>query len=96
MVDIMIWIQLYPFHFQDLEAAQCIVVEDETNIRPLTLGRIASYYYLRYTTVKLFNDHMAETSTIQDLLNLLCNASEYEELPVRHNEVSVISLSLSL
>jgi activating signal cointegrator complex subunit 3 len=70
----------------DLESAQCIVIEDEMNVAPLTLGRIASYYYLHYTTVKLFNDNINENSAIQDLLNILCNCSEYEELPVRHNE----------
>lgn len=72
---------------KDLESAQCIVIEDEISITPLTLGRIASYYYLHYTTVKLFNDEINENSALQDLLSILCNASEYAELPVRHNEV---------
>lgn len=70
---------------RDLELAQCIKVEDDA-IETLTLGRIASYYYLHYTTVQLFHNDMHEQSTIQELLTTLCNTREYEDLPVRHNE----------
>ena len=58
-----------------------------------TLGRINSYYYLKYTSVALFH---AELHDVEDgprdlptLLRVLCDASEFDELPVRHNEEHV-------
>ena len=51
-----------------------------------TLGRISSYYYLSHETVRDFADSLSSTMTIPELLEVLCNASEYEQLPVRHNE----------
>jgi len=78
----------------DLQNAGCIEVNDETaSVRPLVLGQIASYYYLKYTTVALF---CAELHDVDDgptelpvLLRVLCDASEFDELPVRHNEEHV-------
>ena len=79
-------------------------------LHPLTLGCIASYYYLHHGTVRLFKDKLLPNSSHQDLLQLLCvrsptpqfllvycvlyihvlqDASEYNELPVRHNEDSM-------
>eukprot|EP01127_Copromyxa_protea_P008859 TRINITY_DN2045_c0_g2_i1.p1 TRINITY_DN2045_c0_g2~~TRINITY_DN2045_c0_g2_i1.p1 ORF type:complete len:2126 (-),score=516.29 TRINITY_DN2045_c0_g2_i1:21-6239(-) len=60
--------------------------EDENSFEPTTLGRIASYYYLHYTTVELFHSRLNESCSVEDLLNILADAAEYEELPVRHNE----------
>ena len=53
------------------------------------MGRIASYYYLHHMTVGMFYDLLHEQEPphgMQQLLMLLCNAREYEDLPVRHNE----------
>uniref|UniRef100_A0A8C4PYW3 SEC63 domain-containing protein n=1 Tax=Eptatretus burgeri TaxID=7764 RepID=A0A8C4PYW3_EPTBU len=71
----------------DLENAYCIQTDqDENSISPLFLGRIASYYYLKYKTVHLFYDRLNSTCSVEDLLSLLADAEEYAELPVRHNE----------
>merc|ERR1740130_2370337 len=37
----------------DLESARCITVEQDTDVSPLNLGVIASYYYIQYTDVEL-------------------------------------------
>ena len=34
-----------------LEDAQCIQVNDDDPLEPLTLGRVAAYYYLQYRCV---------------------------------------------
>jgi activating signal cointegrator complex subunit 3 len=71
----------------DLEEAQCIEIEDTTgDIEPLTLGRIASYYYLDYSTVMMFANSITDEMTIPDVLSVLADATEFDEVPVRHNE----------
>ena len=49
----------------------------------LPLGRIASYYYLNYRTVRCFSRSRNAECTLQDILTTLCSVPEYEELPVR-------------
>ena len=51
------------------------------------LGYISSFYYLKYTTMAMFFNEMKAECELWDLLKILSHASEYEELPVRHNEV---------
>jgi len=81
----------------DLEASHCIDIDEDGSssgssspggaIYALTFGRIASYYYLHHTTMRLFYDAIGEAdNSLPDLLRVLANASEYDELPVRHNE----------
>ncbi len=48
--------------------------------------RQASYYYLKYATVKMFSHKLTSDCSMPLLLDVLCGASEYDELPVRHNE----------
>lgn len=60
--------------------------ELEFAIKPTSLGNIASYYYLKYTTVAHFNIALTSNTTIEFLVESLCRASEYNEMPVRHNE----------
>jgi activating signal cointegrator complex subunit 3 len=70
----------------DLEAASCITMSDDFLVAPTTLGLIASYYYLEYTSVGLFEERLEDDHTVQSLAKLLADAHEYDELPVRHNE----------
>ena len=62
-------------------------------VKPSTLGRIASYYYLKYTTVALFHAELHDVddapTDLPTLLRVLCDASEFDEIPVRHNEEHV-------
>lgn len=47
-------------------------LQDDRTIQSLTLGCIASFYYLHHTTVRLFREKLYAHSTFQDLLQLLC------------------------
>jgi len=83
----------------DLENAGCVESAPEGDrLRPATLGRVASYYYLKYTTVALFHAELHDVEEgprdLPTLLRVLCDASEFDELPVRHNEEHV-NLQLS-
>ncbi|XP_075718320.1 activating signal cointegrator 1 complex subunit 3 [Rhinoderma darwinii] len=71
----------------DLECSYCIeIAEDNRTIEPQTYGRIASYYYLKHQTVRMFRDRLKAESSVEDLLSVLTDAEEYTDLPVRHNE----------
>uniref|UniRef100_A0A665WR59 Activating signal cointegrator 1 complex subunit 3 n=1 Tax=Echeneis naucrates TaxID=173247 RepID=A0A665WR59_ECHNA len=72
---------------QELECSYCIEIkEDNRTIEPLTYGRIASYYYLKHQTIRIFKEQLKAELSIPELLTVLTNAEEYAELPVRHNE----------
>ncbi|CAH2252491.1 activating signal cointegrator 1 complex subunit 3 isoform X1 [Pelobates cultripes] len=71
----------------DLECSYCIeIAEDNRTIEPQTYGRIASYYYLKHQTVRMFKERLKPDCSVEDLLSILTDAEEYAELPVRHNE----------
>ncbi|CDP17715.1 unnamed protein product [Coffea canephora] len=71
--------------FEDLEDSGCIKI-NEDNVEPMMLGSIASQYYLRYTTVSMFGSNIGPDTSLEVFLHILSGASEYDELPVRHNE----------
>eukprot|EP01027_Heterolobosea_sp_BB2_P026939 GEZU01042062.1.p1 GENE.GEZU01042062.1~~GEZU01042062.1.p1 ORF type:complete len:2174 (-),score=564.16 GEZU01042062.1:67-6525(-) len=83
----------------DLSDAGCITLREVVSdgdgngngdpsgvVTPTILGRIASYYYLSYVTARLFSNRLQSALDVPSLLQLLCDAKEFEELPVRHNE----------
>ena len=72
----------------------CVEIDDESGrVKQTVLGSISSYYYLKYTTVALFNAELHDVdegpTELPTLLRVLCDASEFDELPVRHNEEHV-------
>lgn len=69
----------------DLENAGTITIND-TDVEPTTMGHIASYYYLSHKTMRWFTVTLLPENDIPALLKILCNTTEYEEIPVRHNE----------
>lgn len=71
--------------FDDLEDSGCIKVQDNS-VQSLLLGSIASQYYLSYKTVSMFGSNIGANTPLNVFLHILSGASEYDELPVRHNE----------
>ena len=62
-----------------LQSSYCITLEeDDRTLQPLTLGCIASYYYLHHTTVRLFRDKLNHRSSFEDLL-LLLSVSPFQD-----------------
>jgi len=74
----------------DLEQSKCIAIEEEMDLSPLNLGIIASYYYIKYTTVELFNSSLTASTKLKGIIEILCSATEYGLLPMRHREDSVL------
>lgn len=71
--------------FEDLEDSGCIKMSDDS-VEPMMLGSIASQYYLSYMTVSMFGSNIGPDTSLEVFLHILSAASEYDELPVRHNE----------
>lgn len=71
--------------FEDLEDSGCIKMNDD-GVEPLMLGSIASQYYLSYMTVSMFGSNIGPDTSLEVFLHILSGASEFDELPVRHNE----------
>nr|XP_022293850.1 activating signal cointegrator 1 complex subunit 3-like [Crassostrea virginica] len=76
----------------ELECSYCIEVDDDQRgVHPMTLGRISSYYYLNHKTMRMFRDELKSECSMAELIEVLSNAEEYAQLPVRHNEDQINS-----
>ena len=69
-----------------LESASCISVEDTGEIQSLQHGKVASFYYLKHGTMRTFKQQLSAGCRLNELIRLMCDAEEYSQLPVRHNE----------
>jgi pre-mRNA-splicing helicase BRR2 len=65
---------------EDLEKAKCISVEEELELVPANLGRIASFYYIKYMTLEIFSQSLNESRKLRSLLEILCTAHEFESV----------------
>ena len=86
----------------ELVEAQCITVKDhdhssadfldnigEIVIEPTPLGKTTAMYYLEWRTARLFASNLPLCNNISDvvpIVQVLCDAAEFDEVPVRHNE----------
>jgi len=52
----------------------------------LNLGMIEAFYYIKYTTIELFNSSLSESTKMKALIDILANASEFDQLAIRHKE----------
>ncbi len=77
---------------EELEKAQCLRIEEEVKLIPANLGRIASYYYIRYLTIQMFAKSLNEGRKLRALIEILSAASEFEEIPIRHGEEGLLRL----
>lgn len=74
----------------DLEQSKCIAIEDDMDLSPLNLGMIAAYYYINYTTIELFSMSLNNKTKLKGLVEILSSAAEYENIPIRHKEDSLL------
>ncbi|KAI4463430.1 sec63 domain-containing [Holotrichia oblita] len=51
------------------------------------LGRTASYYYINFDTMEIFNDMMNPTMTEAEIIEMMCLASEFQQIQVRQEEL---------
>eukprot|EP01022_Parablepharisma_sp_SALTPOND_P017480 TRINITY_DN2801_c4_g1_i1.p1 TRINITY_DN2801_c4_g1~~TRINITY_DN2801_c4_g1_i1.p1 ORF type:complete len:2164 (+),score=294.83 TRINITY_DN2801_c4_g1_i1:1425-7916(+) len=77
---------------EELEKALCLRVEQDVVLIPANLGRIASYYYIKYLTIQMFAKSLNEGRKLKALLEILSASSEFEEIPIRHGEEALLHL----
>ncbi|RPB18975.1 activating signal cointegrator 1 complex subunit 3, partial [Terfezia boudieri ATCC MYA-4762] len=77
-----------------LQRSGCAISHSNGDLDSTPLGKIASYYYLSHKTVRNLLKRAKPNATFEDALAWMCTATEYNELPVRHNE-DLINVELS-
>lgn len=80
-------IDLVDKSLDDLAESSCVLVDSTTgSVDSTPFGKIMSYYYLSHKTIRYLMSHAKRDPTFQDVLSWMCSATEFDELPVRHNE----------
>lgn len=74
---------------EDLTTSKCISVDDD-EVSPLNLGMVAAYYYINYVTIELFSMSLTAKTKMRGLLEILTAAAEFEDIPIRHHEDSIL------
>ncbi|EPS26377.1 hypothetical protein PDE_01313 [Penicillium oxalicum 114-2] len=80
-------IELVDNSLNDLAESSCVLVDSATGeVDSTPFGKIMSYYYLSHKTIRFLMTHANRDPSFQDVLSWMCSATEFDELPVRHNE----------
>jgi antiviral helicase SLH1 len=87
-------VQLVETSLKELDESSCAAVEPTGEVDPTPLGKIMSYYYLSHNTIRYLVKHVKRDAAFPDVLSWISHATEYDELPVRHNE-DLINAELS-
>ncbi|XP_074028472.1 activating signal cointegrator 1 complex subunit obelus isoform X3 [Leptinotarsa decemlineata] len=75
-----------------LQNNDCIANQEEEMkflYEPTFLGMLAAQYYLSHKTIYFLSENLQADSSIEELLELICQVEEYRLLPVRHNEDNI-------
>lgn len=78
----------------ELAKSKCLEMYPNGDVYSTAMGKIMSYYYLSHKTIRYLVTHATRTATFGDVLSWMSSATEYDELPVRHNE-DLINAELS-
>jgi len=79
-------IELVDKSLRDLAESKCLELYPNGNVDPTPMGKIMSYYYLSHRTIRHLVTHAKRSASFADVLFWMSSATEYDELPVRHNE----------
>ncbi|KAI9167056.1 putative helicase mug81 [Paramyrothecium foliicola] len=71
---------------EELAESKCVEVFPNGDVDSTPLGKIVSYYYLSHKTVRHLVRQAKPNAEFVDVLSWMSRATEYDELPVRHNE----------
>jgi len=78
----------------ELAESKCLELYPNGDVDSTPLGKIMSYYYLSHKTIRHLVKNAKRSATFADVLSWMSSATEYDELPVRHNE-DLINAELS-
>ncbi|KAI8983869.1 Sec63 Brl domain-containing protein [Pilobolus umbonatus] len=70
-----------------LAACQMIIFDENTGyLIPKDLGRIASNFYIKHTSIEIFNTMMKPRMTEADVLSMMSMSSEFDQIKSRDTE----------
>lgn len=72
--------------FDELASSSCVETFPNGDVDSTPLGKIMSYYYLSHKTIRHLVRYAKPRGSFLDVLSWMSRATEYDELPVRHNE----------
>ncbi|KAI2614176.1 Sec63-domain-containing protein [Hypoxylon fragiforme] len=78
----------------ELATSKCVEVYPNGDVDSTALGKVMSYYYLSHKTIRHLVKYAKPRASFLDVLSWMARATEYDELPVRHNE-DLINAELS-
>lgn len=87
-------VELVDRSLDELAKSGCVTVHSNGDVDSTPLGKIMSYYYLSHRTIRQLMRRAKKKPKFEDVLTWMCCATEYDELPVRHNE-DLINAELS-
>lgn len=87
-------IEMVDHSLDELAESGCITLHSNGDVESTALGKIMSYYYLSHKTIRHLIKHAKRDASFEDVLSWMCCATEFDELPVRHNE-DLINAELS-
>lgn len=87
-------VEIVDMSLGELAESSCIALHANGDIDSTPLGKIMSYYYLSHKTIRHLMKHAKKNANFEDVLSWMCSATEFDELPVRHNE-DLINAELS-
>ena len=70
----------------ELAESGCIALHSNGDVDSTPLGKIMSYYYLSHKTIRHLVKRAKRNASFEEVLAWMCGATEFDELPVRHNE----------
>lgn len=60
-----------------------------------TLGRIASHYYIKHSSIAIYNEHIKSSMGMIDLFRIFSLSAEFKYIPIRDNEKAELDRLLS-
>lgn len=87
-------VDLVDTSIKNLFESGCLINVQGDRLAPTKYLNISSYYYLSHKTMRKFLNNMCKKPTFSQCLQWLCLATEYDELPVRHNE-DLVNIEMS-
>lgn len=78
----------------ELAESGCVAIHSNGDVDSTPFGKIMSYYYLSHKTIRHLVKNARREATFEDAMSWMCGATEFDELPVRHNE-DLINVEMS-
>ena len=58
------------------------------NLFPTDLGRVASHFYIAYSTIEIVNNTLLDTSTWETILMIISQSQEFVSIKLRDEEIA--------